>query len=152
MASPFPFTAGQVLTAAQMNSIGESGIAYTPTWNNLTVGNATQNFRFMRVNKLVYVRGLFTFGSTTSMSGVPNFSLPVTAFSTSQYYLGTSYLLDAGNVVYFGSLTYLNTTNIEINVINAASTYAVAQAISTTVPFTWGNTDIIRVEFVYEAA
>ena len=54
MANPFPFTAGQVLTAAQMNGIGEATIAYTPTISNGTLGNGTMSAYYSRVNKLVF--------------------------------------------------------------------------------------------------
>ena len=60
---------GQKNTAAIMNSIGAAFETYTPTWTGITVGNATQSFRYGRINKLVYGFGTFTFGTTSSITG-----------------------------------------------------------------------------------
>ena len=53
MANPFDFTAGAVLTAAQLNQIGDFE-SFTPSWTNLTVGDATQQAKFAQVNEIVY--------------------------------------------------------------------------------------------------
>ena len=66
MANPFPFSVGAVLTAAQMNSIGEAGIAYTPTWTGTggtpTLGNGTLSGVYQQVNKLVFFSFSFSVG------------------------------------------------------------------------------------------
>lgn len=78
MATPFPFTSGQVLTAAQMNSIGEAGITYTPTISALggTVTTASATAKYVRVNKLFFVS--FTITCTTAGTAINgfNFSMP----------------------------------------------------------------------------
>jgi hypothetical protein len=57
MATPFPFSAGAVLTAAQMNSIGETAINYTPvvtaTTGAITTYTAFGGYQI--VNKLMRV-------------------------------------------------------------------------------------------------
>ena len=52
MANPFDFTAGNTLTAAQLNQIGDFE-SFTPSWTNVTVGNATQQGKFAQVNEIV---------------------------------------------------------------------------------------------------
>ena len=81
MGSPFPFSAGDVLTAANMNSIGE-WTAFTPTWFNITIGNATQKAYYAVVNEIVHVAGEFIFGSTTSFTGSIGFESPVAVNGT----------------------------------------------------------------------
>lgn len=73
MANPFPFVAGSVLTAAELNGIGEAAVSFTPTFSSYTRGNGTSVAYYMRVNKLVYVYCEETLGSTSSMGTQPTF-------------------------------------------------------------------------------
>lgn len=154
MANPFPFTAGQVLTAAQLNGIGEAGVAYTPTWTNLTVGNAVQDFKYVQINKLVYVRGSIVLGTTSSVGTAPRFTFPLTAAAyPGQMYLGNTYLLDSGTAAIRGAVVYFSTTAAEIGYNTLYTGTLTAQALPTaTAPWTWTTNDAIRVEFVYEVA
>ena len=45
MANPFDFSAGAVLTAAQLNQIGDYE-SWTPTLTNITLGNGTVNAHY----------------------------------------------------------------------------------------------------------
>jgi len=153
MASPFPFVAGAVLTAAQLNSIGEAGIAFTPTWTNLTVGNAVQDFKYTRVNKLVFVRGSIVLGSTSSVTGTVLIGFPFTAAAVAgRMYFGETYFLDSGVAAWAGVLVSSTTTASELGVYNVAGTYASVAGINATTPMTWTTNDAIRLSFVYEAA
>ena len=51
MANPFDFSAGAVLTAAQLNQIADFE-TFTPSWTNITVGNATNSGVYAQVNEL----------------------------------------------------------------------------------------------------
>jgi hypothetical protein len=150
MANPFPFVAGDVLTAAELNGIGEYA-AYTPTFTNLTVGNGTLAFRFGRVQDFIHVHGKLTFGSTTSVSGSVSFTLPVT--STDQATsapLGWARLGDAGVGTLFGLVSKVNTTTANVEALNASSTYLSTTGFTSTVPFTWNTNDEIYLNFIYE--
>ena len=129
-------------------------ISYTPTWTNLTVGNGTNNFAYKQIGKSVFVRGLFTLGSTSSISGSISVSLPITANNLSvTTALGTLYLEDAGVAGYPGVVLLSATpTTVTLRVFNAAGTYAVNAGLSSTVPFTWGTSDHFSINFTYEAA
>jgi hypothetical protein len=85
MASPFPFSVGAVLTAAQMNSIGEASIAYTPTVTagsgSFTTVSATGNY--IRVNKLVLVRFKVSITNNGTAGSSVSLSLPFACTSTS---------------------------------------------------------------------
>lgn len=101
MASPFPFTAGQVLTAAQLNSIGE-WTSFTPSWNNVTIGNATESWYYAVVNDIVFVEGQTVLGSTSTITGNVTVDVPV---GTAQ----TLFDMPIGQMSYTGngiSLTY----------------------------------------------
>ena len=150
MANPFPFVAGEVLTAADMNGIGEA-TAYTPTWTALTVGNATQTFRYIRIQNFVYVEGTITLGTTSSVSNLPQFTLPITAKSTTLM-RGVCYAIDEGVQFYPLTANFASTTATALYALNTAGTYASNSFVSSTIPFTWGNLDKIVVQISYEAA
>ncbi len=153
MATPFPFTAGAVLTAAQLNAIGE-WIDYTPTWTNVTVGNATQDFRYLQVNKGIFVIGVFTVGSTTTFGGggsPANFTLPLTA-NTPLGRVGNAIFLDSGTETYNGVVNLLSTTTAQPRSYAVLGSLIKDNSIINTVPFTWTTNDAIYVDFYYEAA
>ena len=141
---------GQVLTAATMNSIGAAYETHTPTWTNLTIGNGTQVFRYGQINKLVFLYGKLTFGSTTSITGAVTFTLPVTAKEANG--LGSAAFTDAGNLAYFGYCFLSSTTSGKLAAVKSDATYTTIADLSSTVPFTWGNTDELSLQLVYEAA
>ena len=152
MATPFNFTAGQILTAAQLNSIG-SYTAYTPTWSGLTVGNGTSSFVYAAVNKIVHVFGTFTFGSTSSItSSGPSMTLPLTRAAIDLPIMGTGNYADSGVATYLALPLSFATTTVGFYAANASGTYLSETGISATVPFTWGTNDRIMVNLIYREA
>ena len=153
MANPFPFVAGEVLTAADMNGIGEY-TAYTPTFTNLTVGNGTLSVRFGRVQGFIHVTGQLVFGSTTAITGYVNYTLPVTAQTqlSPNAAIGQSRFDDQGTAIFLGQVTLQSTTTSLIQVWNASGTYLQFTNLSATVPHTWAVGDVISFDSVYEAA
>lgn len=147
-------TAGQILTAATMNSIGAAWETYTPTWTSITLGNATQDFRYCRINKLVVVQGQLTFGSTTVMTAAtPTFTFPFTASRASVLKVGDANLYDASaDVGYLGVVLSISTTAGYLYCYNSSVNYLTTAAIQPTVPYTWAVSDRIAVNVVYEAA
>jgi len=80
MATPFPFVAGNTLTAAELNSIGEAWTSYTPTiTQGVTVTNTIQYAKYTIVNKIVFVSVALKCTSAGTAGSVINISLPVTA-------------------------------------------------------------------------
>lgn len=152
MATPFNFTAGQVLTAAQLNSIG-SYTAYTPTWSGLTVGNGTSNFAYAAVNKIVHVFGTFTFGSTSSITASePSMTLPLNRSVIDIPTMGTGNYADSGVATYLAFPISVTANTVGFFAANASGTYLKETGISATVPFTWGTGDRIMVNLIYREA
>jgi hypothetical protein len=160
MATPFPFTSGQILTAAQMNSIGEAWIAYTPSWVSggvaPAIGNGSLTGQYTQVNKMVFGRMFLVAGSTTVFgTGSYNFGLPVAAKIQSNFaaILSEGYLYDSnvGNA-YKASATYIagSGTTFRPQVYSNAS--QAFQVISSTTPVTLAINDEISISFCYEAA
>ena len=152
MANPFPFTAGQVLTAAQMNGIGEAGTTFTPTWTGYTRGNGTTVAYYVRVNKLVYIYVEETLGSTSSMGSAPTLTLPITAARTQAISPSRNRIDDTGANVYWGTTVPISSSSVVLYADLASGTYVAFAGITATVPMTWAATDKFATAFVYEAA
>ena len=151
MANPFPFVAGSILEAAQLNGIGET-TSFTPVFTNLTVGNGTVTAYYTRIQKLVKVYVNVLFGSTTSITGALTMDLPITAKSDVLRQLTLARLFDATDSASFGVCDINAATTVTVTVISAGSTYARPAALSSTVPFTWTTSDSITLNLIYEAA
>jgi hypothetical protein len=108
MPNPFPFTAGQVLTAAQMNSIGEAWTSYTPVIKGgaTTVTATIQYAKYAQVNKLVFVQVNATVTSTGAVNETVSVSMPSGLVAVSQGTIRTigSFLIeDAGTGIFVGN-------------------------------------------------
>jgi hypothetical protein len=75
--SPFDFTSGSVITAAELNAIGDFD-TWTPSWTNITPNSATVEAYYARVNELVFWQLEFI-GAADTVYGTSTpfqFSLP----------------------------------------------------------------------------
>jgi hypothetical protein len=124
---------------------------WTPTWTNLTVGNGTQTARYSQIGKTLRFDLKLVFGSTTSITGLPIFTLPKTVAQKTADVNFHFEDVGAGNYV---STAYLNATagDTALQVINTSGTYPILASVSATVPFTWTTTDVITVSATYEVA
>jgi hypothetical protein len=151
MATPFPFTTGQVLTAAQMNSIGET-IAYTPTWTGITVGNGTNVGFYTRVQNFVHVEGKLTFGTTTAITAsTPSSALPINALQSFTV-SGSLLFQDSGVATYFGQPLQIALDRWYCFIQDFATAYGREIAVTATVPFVWATADSITWSLNYLVA
>jgi hypothetical protein len=125
--------------------------AYTFTPSGLTVGNGTLVARYQQIGKLVNLEIDFLFGSTSAITGIVVFGLPVTAKLGS--YTGAGVVAYGKYAVgnYPGTATLQTTSNFYLGCIQTSGTYGFENVISSTVPFTWANQDRITVRMTYEA-
>lgn len=148
--------AKQKINGDQLGTTGGAYTAFTPTWTNLTVGNATQIARYSQIGKNVKGYIFLTLGSTSSVGTIPTVTLPVTASSNiipaSDYATIGQIRMNAGGTMVNG-ITLINTSGIILPVVlNAAGTYATDNGLTATVPATWATGNYIRITFEYEAA
>jgi hypothetical protein len=148
----------QYYTGAAWASVGATDwAAWTPTWTNLTVGNATQTARYSQSGKTVFFILKLVFGSTTSMGTQPTFTWPVTAASTeaAQGAVTKVLFLDASAQIVLGATDPRSSTTA-LTKLNAPSGTVQLQdqdrAVTSTVPFTWTTSDTIWVMGSYEGA
>lgn len=124
---------------------------YTPTLTNVTLGNGTLNGWYVRFGKIVFGGVFLGFGSTTSVTGLIGISLPFTSASGGNnrtlFDLGFS---DTGTATYNG-LGFIaeSSSRLDVYAFLANGTYTTLSASSSTVPFTWTNTDEIWGTFTY---
>jgi hypothetical protein len=122
---------------------------WTPAFTNLTIGNGTQSHIYTKVGNKVTLEGTITLGSTSSISGALNdASVPFTA-NTTQRAFNKCYFLDNGTANYVGTAVVNDLNVLQLLADNAASTYLTFSNLSSTVPFTWTSTDIIRYSITY---
>ena len=141
------------LFATTTNFPAGAWTSYTPTLSNITLGNGTLDFEYVKLGKSVFVRGTFTMGSTSAMSTGPGFSLPVTAVSYSdRLIVGTCGVLDSGTEQYYGAIALTSTTVASCRIYSVTGSNIRTAAIQSTVPMTWTTSDMLTVHFNYEAA
>lgn len=146
-------SAGQVLTAANMNSIGAASETYTPAWTSTgtapAIGNGSLTGKYFRINKLIVAYINWTAGSTTTFgTGSYRFSLPITAINTTGY-PGTGTYFDAStfnNYVFMGAFISTTTVQFSWNVGGLNGTWGQLT------PVTMAQSDSLVVTLIYEAA
>ncbi len=157
MVNPFPFSSGDVLTAADLNDIG-AWEDWTPSFTNLTLGNGVVEYaRYAQVNKLVVAQMNVTLGSTSSVTGDIRVSLPVTAAAPNgspQVTTGVGRAFDNSTSSVYWVTPYIVSppTEVRIYATRTDSTYAVRATTSSTVPITWSTNDALQIFMTYEAA
>ena len=148
----------QYYTGAAWASVGATEwAAWTPTWTNLTVGNATQTARYSQSGKTVFFTLKLVLGSTSSVGTAPNFTWPVAAASTTaaQASVVQVFYLDASAAMYLGASDPRLRTTTVCAISASGGTTALLYVdvnVTATAPFTWVSTDTIFVMGSYEAA
>ena len=135
---------------------------YTPTFANTTLGNGTVTGKYIKIGKFVQFYTSFKLGTTSAVSSNPTVTLPVTASATAfdtgtgDVRIGQSSFEDSGVASYDGVTLIVGTstssTTAKIILLGTAATYLGPVGLSSTVPFTWGNLDTMRVSGSYESA
>ena len=126
---------------------------FTPTFFNLTIGNATNTGRYLRIGNFVHVEQQLVFGSTTSVAGNIFTYFPIQANTTNnENILGNASLVDTGTSNYSGTLIQNSTDNLRIESLNSGATYLQPTSTGTSIPFTWTTTDKIILNYIYEVA
>ena len=153
MATLGTFASGQILTAAELNAIG-TFTNYTPTLTGITVGNGTTVARYVEINQIVFWSVVFTFGSTSSVTAAVFVSLPSTAGNLYEAANSANCQFEdvSASIINGGFVQRDSGTRVGLRVANAAGTYSVGTALSSTVPFSWANGDIIAASGFYRKA
>lgn len=134
---------------------GWSWVAWSPTWTNLTIGNATTSYKYIQVGKIIFFRVGVVFGTTSAMGSTPSFTLPVASldYGGGARIIGSLWIDDTGIANYQGIVSGSGATSgAGLVVHNAASTYLTETPLSATIPMAWGNGDAFVASGFYETA
>ena len=149
MTNPFPFTAGDVLNAADLNAIGETETSWTPNFlTGVTVGNGTVSGFYQRVNDFVIVQGSFVLGSTSAITGDVRVDVPINAIDT--FELSNSIVAqfrDASAANYWRGCGFpFSGGQVRIRALlrDTSANYVYARALSSTTPLNWTTDDRIE--------
>lgn len=155
-----PFTAGQRLTAADLNTATQQSAwtSYSTTWSStgtaVSLGNGTLVSRYAKVGRLVSVRINLWGGSTTTWgTGSYAFTLPFAADVTSgvsgQFvHTGTILVAPAGNAAFYSPEAFVlqNTPSQVQGIVNASGTFWGAAN-----PVSMGTTAQCHINITYES-
>lgn len=150
MASPFPFVSGNVLTAAQLNSIGEAWTSYTPTIKGgATTVTATLTYaKYAQVNKVVFVRVNATVTSAGAAAGGISCTLPIASTSFGDGSVAGVFQVKKNGVAYYsGNATISAATTVNGQAYNSVD-YMGASAPTITL----ANNDVVSFSICYEVA
>lgn len=138
-----------------LNVLGDPWTAYTPTWTGSVADpvkhNGTIVGAYMRTDSLVIGRITITMGSTTTYgTGGWSLSLPVAPVSGSgrPLMVGTATDTGTGDYPLFGVI--VGSTLLLRTLPTTAGNPLTA--VTSAVPHTWANTDVLTINYTYEAA
>jgi hypothetical protein len=128
--------------------------AFTPTFTGLTVGNGTLvNCRYAQIGKTIVASLGLTWGSTTSITSVVDFALPVTAKAlTGNPNLGLARYADSGAGQYNGVAVYISSTTARLQRSFISGSEVLSGELAAVSPFTWTTNDQMNCIITYEAA
>lgn len=121
---------------------GTAWNSYTPSWTNLTVGNGTQSAIYRYIDGGIWVKGILTFGTTTSISGTISQTIPNSETSKSTgYNVGGLSVVDTGTQVYAGAIVAAASATTMSFIHGETGN---SGAVNATNPMTWTTGDILR--------
>ena len=151
MASPFDFNSGDILTAAELNEIGDTQ-SWVPTWQYLTIGNASVTALYNVVNNVCFYFVKVAFGSTTSFCGNARLSAPVNN-SLNSYQNGSAWLRPTGGTIYKGHCTVINNTIYPYSQLPVTSGgYIRSVNVNGSNPATWTTSGSMCLNGAYQVA
>lgn len=122
--------------------MAEPANAWTPAIGGVTVGNGLRSGGYKRSNGMIDIWGQFTFGSTSAITANVTVTLPIAGFQVNNAMFDAEFL-DVGTQEYPLMVVGSTTTTFEARALNAAGTYAVSAALSSSVPATWSAGDVL---------
>ena len=134
--------------------ISGEAISWTPSYNNITVGNGTVTaWKSKSADYNIYYWKL-VWGSTTSFSSTPGLSLPDDVYSGYGLHdvAGSAFYYDnsVGSPSRQGGTVVFNTSGSHSVFFTADD--AAGQTVTTSVPFTWSTSDVISAIITHRRA
>lgn len=127
-------------------------ISWTPTLGNLS-GGTLQSAKYSRHGRTIFYRFKYVLAGA-GVGTNPSFTLPVSAnaeYNGQDIPIGHAAFADNGTATYPGVVIAATTSTVQFQAFNAGGTYALGNAPTASVPFTWAINDYIYAWGTYEA-
>jgi hypothetical protein len=121
--------------------------SFTSTPTNFTKGSGTIDAKYMRIGNLVIVSYYITLAADSAMGTAPYFTTPFTV-GTSLGWFGCT-MSNVGVAAYVGVAQPYGASNVQPQLISVSGSVLSFAAITATVPFTWGDTDVLSFMVMY---
>lgn len=131
-------------------------ISWTPTFNNLTIGNAVVNAKYVQIGKTVHFRISVVLGSSSLVGSNPSFTLPVASVTyggtVGETIIGLSNFLQPATASWNGLIAWSSTTTGVWVKLTVDGSNITKSGLSATSPYTWGTGGELNATGTYEAA
>jgi hypothetical protein len=125
--------------------------SFTPTWTNMGIGNGSQSMAYAYTPGGMRIVGTVSFGSTTQVTGVIQFTIPnsetinTTYASDPHHDCGGSFLHDdSASVNYAGRWVVISSSAVKLMYIGSSG--VLSNTAATSAPFTWTTSDKFSVD------
>lgn len=144
------WSAGAILTAADLNTyIPQAATTFSPSWTNLSVGNGTVVTRTAQIGPMRFDWIRLLWGSTTSISGNVSVSISGTNLTEGPFWSQINMEDNSATTHYPGVVLYSSATTVALRAFNASATFDTLGAVTSTVPFTWTTSDVLKIAVAY---
>ncbi len=122
------------------------------TFTNFSLGNGVIDVaEFLELPDIVFVKLFVTMGTTSTVTGVIEVSLPVSAVEFARNTFG-AHLQESGQPNRPGACQVTSSTRVRFVALKADATWLEFGGTSATEPFTWGDGDSFATTFWFEPA
>jgi hypothetical protein len=120
--------------------------AFTPSWNNFTIGDGTDQWYYCAINEMLFITGRSVWGSTTTQTGALQMEIPygTSIMNVAQPVGSANYLENGSGTNYVGLITTQSTTTLGFREFNVSGSLVSQANVFASSPFTWGANDQIR--------
>lgn len=146
-----------ITNAKLATTTGELGGAWNPitlAWfSGITIGNGSWTYaRSRRIGKTVKIHAVWTFGTSSDVTGEPKFTPPITpaAHYAAYQVLGQATFHDVGTAIYFGKIITDGAGHMTILAEGTGGPHNVQSTWTTTTPYDTANGDYWTFDFEYE--
>jgi hypothetical protein len=152
----YPLNANSKLDPTMLDTTLGSWQTWTPTFSNMTIGNATVTAKYIQIGKTVHFRLSVVLGSTSTIGTNPNFTLPVTSAAygatSGEILIGVANFLQPATASWNG-LIVLSSTTVGVWVkLTVSGSNITKSGLSSTSPYTWSTGGELNATGTYEAA
>ena len=149
------WTTGDTIPASELNTLSGAWDTYTPSvgGTGFALGNGTISGRWKKVGRVVAFSLQITWGSTSTYGAGPLTVSAPTAGASTHGFRFSGFIDDTGASSYdLAGFLPAGSSTITLYAFNSAGTHTTLAAVTSTIPHTWANTDVIRLNGVYESS